>query len=232
MIRAAYDERLRSIPQRPSQRLLGLTIIDKRYMPGRGILYSILVHSMVIYGLLFVSVSANFTEAPYRPVRVTMVNLRDPNYKMYLPVLFGADPPQTDAPKGPKVSEPEPKRAPVVRSTGFSYPGPQPIVSDFPNPTNRIQTILQPALQDPPIVPPPLNLPNIVRLADAVPPPSALIRKPIDAVKHPELQPAPPDLRPEKAIELPVKVVPPPVNLKNVVLPVSGSQNTPDVAVP
>src|SRR5262245_50011186 len=196
MIRAAFDERVKSGAVRKPLvlPLLACTTVDKRYLPGRGILCSILVHSFVVYGLLFVSASANFIEPPYPPMRVTMVNLKDPNYKLYLPVLLGADPPP------PETREPAP---PPERPNEFSYPGPQRIISDFPKPTNRIQTILQPALKDPPVVPPPLNLPNIVQLADAAPTPAAKL---FDAVKTLDLQAAPPALRPEvKTIELPAK---------------------------
>src|SRR5215472_7337083 len=90
MIRAAFDERVKSGADRKTPvlplPLLACTIVDKRYLPGRSILCSILVHSLVVYGLLFISASANFAEPPYRPLRVTMVNLKDPNYKLYLPV--------------------------------------------------------------------------------------------------------------------------------------------------
>src|SRR5262245_27848944 len=109
---------------------------------------------VALYGVAFVSVSASFIEPPRPPVKVTMVNLRDPNYKMYLPVLLGADPPPAagTAEEG-RTPKAETTALPLDRPRGLSYPGPQPIVSDFPNPTNRIQTILQPALKDPVILP-------------------------------------------------------------------------------
>ena len=96
-----------------------------------------------------------------------MIDLKDPNYRLYLPVLYGAEYPNS------AVQEDEPKPAPnkpaalsVNLAAGFSYPGPQPIVSDFPKPTNLIQTLLQPKLLDPPTLPPPLSLPNLVQMPD------------------------------------------------------------------
>src|SRR5262249_49126065 len=144
-----------------------------RYLPGRGILWSILVHSIVIYGLLFTSLSAGVTEAKRPRFRVTMVNLKDPNYRLYLPVLLGANAPtSTQADAGSEVLEKKPNIPLADRKKSSTYPGPQPIVSDVPNPTNSIQTILQPAMKDPPILPPPLILPNIVQLPDVVSPPT------------------------------------------------------------
>src|SRR5262249_30604299 len=128
-----------------------------RYLPGRAILGSILVHSAVICGLLTISVSADFKEFNRPSLRVTMVNLKDPNYRLYLPVLMGADPPPASEPdRGSLSVETKPNGPSDDRTSRLSYPGPQPIVSDFPNPTNHIQTILQPALTQPPVLPPPL----------------------------------------------------------------------------
>jgi Gram-negative bacterial TonB protein C-terminal len=234
MIRAAFDDRVKA--RVSSERIVPVltsTNVDQRYLPGRGILWSLLVHSIVIYGLLFISVSADFMEPPRPRVRVTMIDLKDPNYRLYLPVLMGADPPAaTQANAGPRVSDIKPGASNPTK--GLSYPGPQPIVSDFPNPTNRIQTILQPALEDPPVLPPPLTLPNIVQLPEVVPASALPTPKLVDAFKLPDLQPPTPPIQEAKlkAIELPAEVAPPPIGLKKVVLPVSGPQDIPDIAPP
>ena len=235
MIRAAYDDgaRARLSTKAPVPLLFTSTNVHKRYLPGRGIVWSILGHSAVIYGLLFIPVSAHFTEPVYQPLRVTMINLRDPNYRLYLPVLMGADPPPERAPEtASSVVETKSNVTSDDRASRLSYPGPQPIVSDFPKPTNHIQTILQPALNDPPTLPPPIILPNIVRMPEMVPPP---MRSPklLEAVKPPDVQQPRPPIPPEvKTIELPANVTSPPINISKVVLPATGAASIPDVAPP
>lgn len=81
MIRAAFDDGAKEpfSTQTPLPPPFMSTSVHGRYLPGRAILGSILVHSAVIYGLLVVSVSVDFTEPKRPPLRVTMVNLKDPN---------------------------------------------------------------------------------------------------------------------------------------------------------
>jgi hypothetical protein len=163
-----------------------------------------------------------------------MVNLKDPNYRLYLPVLLSAKAPTTtQADAGSEVLEKKPNITLADRKKSLTYPGPQLIVSDVSNPTNSIQTILQPALKDPPVLPPPITLPNMVQMPEVVSP--STMPKPtlLDVVKAPELQPPGTPIQPElKPVELPVKVAPPPIDLKKVVLPVGGPQSIPDVAPP
>ncbi|HEX3319097.1 MAG TPA: energy transducer TonB [Terriglobales bacterium] len=59
---------------------------------------------------------------------------------------------------------------------GFAYPGPQPMVSNPPNATLGVQTILQPSLPNLPRLRQPVELPNIVQPA---PPPVVAVEKPI-----------------------------------------------------
>jgi hypothetical protein len=161
---------------------------------------------------------------------------------MYLPLLnggsLGMSFPARKAEKSPE--KPSIAAAPSIK--GLSYPGPQPIVSDPPKPTNTIQTLLQPALKAPPVLPPPLSLPNLVQIADAgtVPQP----KSPNPTVSTPEevrpadptpanapevkparmvLPPVPTDVQPEvtmsETILPPLKVVPPTIDMPKVVLP-------------
>ena len=110
-----------------------------------------------------------------------------PRIVMFLPIL-GTDipfinPPEAETQDAPEdsaeASEKAPPKAPAKKSVeepsvasipskeGLSYPGPQPILSNPPDPTNRIQTVLQPSIEDPEILVPPLSLPNLVQFADA-----------------------------------------------------------------
>jgi hypothetical protein len=183
--------------------------------------------------LIFLPIFISSTRLPLPPIRVTVINLKDPNYRLYLPVLFGADPPENAVAKE-ELKEPAPQ--PVKRSAsprkGFSYPGPQPILSDFPKPTNRIQTLLQPALIDPPTLPPPLTLPNIVQMPTPVPAPRLAVSILPNAFTPPELQPppvAPPAL---KMIEMPVNTLVPPIDPKRPLLLTAAAQSAPDMPLP
>src|SRR6476660_8986655 len=138
----------------------GGPILDRHYMPSRGLLYSFLVHEVVLFGLLFLFGPAIVRSQP--APRISWIDLKKP-LVLYLPNLNGGE-----AGESPREKEPEAARkAPTVAANpsrkGLIYPGPQPIRSDFPNPTNRIQTVLRPTLENPPTLEPTL-LPNIVRL--------------------------------------------------------------------
>ena len=71
--------------------LLTSTTVDRGYLPGRGLLCSLVVHVVVCFGLLSLSTSGSLERR--RPaMRVTMINLKDPNYRLYLPILGGGEP--------------------------------------------------------------------------------------------------------------------------------------------
>src|ERR1051326_3826391 len=109
---------------------------------------------------------------------------------------------------GNPVSKPHDKSTLVAsapKTKGFSYPGPQPIESNFEKPTNRIQTVLQPDLPNPAILPPPVLLPNIVQVADAGPAPELKVPDPI-------LKPARP-VPPAVKVAPPLALEPPEVNV-------------------
>jgi hypothetical protein len=198
-------------------------LIDRRYLPGRGLLCSLLVHGMTLSGLLLLSLSARSAQQYLPRLRVTTINLRDPNYRLYLPILLGADP-GLAIPKEGINSHQGPIAASARGVKGFSYPGPQPFISDVPNPTNRVQTVLQPALENPPSLPPPLLLPNVVRLVDDVPAPV-----PFPAEKQPIAAPVEPSLKP---IAAPAKSAMPPVAMPKVLLPRSVAPELPEPAIP
>src|SRR5262245_46659777 len=182
MIRLELNERVRvaAPPGKPMPFPYGGPIMDRRYMPGRGLLYSFLVHECVFFGLLFLF-GPNLV-ARSRPVeRWTYVDLKKPLI-FYLPDLGERDKGASPAEK--KEAAKTAAAAANRSAKGLVYPGPQPIRSDFPNPTNRIQTVLRPNLKNLPILPPPLALPNMVQMGVVMPqPPPKLLEppKPIDA---------------------------------------------------
>jgi Gram-negative bacterial TonB protein C-terminal len=167
-------------------------ILDRHYMPGRGLLYSFLVHEVILFGFLFLFgpglVKARPTE------RVAWIDLKKP-LVLYLPNLGGGD--AGDTPEEKKAEAPRKAVAAKPTGKGLIYPGPQPIRSDFPNPTNSIQTLLRPTLKNLPILPPPLKLPNIVQMASVTLP-----------APPPPPPPPPPKLQPQiKPIEARVDLV-------------------------
>ena len=184
---------------------LSSTEVKQGHLPGYGLIFSVLFHALVLSGLIFIPPYVSVPRLP--PLRVTMIDLKDPNYRLYLPVLYGAEYPNS------AVQEDEPKPAPnkpaarsVNLAAGFSYPGPQPIVSDFPKPTNRIQTLLQPKLLDPPTLPPPLSLPNLVQMPDVAPAPKLTARLLMNPVMPVELPPPP---QPIEQLELALTAIQP-----------------------
>ena len=77
---------VRNRHQTPS--ILASVFVDRRYLPGGGLLGSLLVHIAILSALLVISSQVRANQR-YRPrVRVTTVNLKDPNYKLYLPMLL------------------------------------------------------------------------------------------------------------------------------------------------
>jgi hypothetical protein len=208
-------------PGKPVPFVLGSTTVHRGHLPGRGLIYSVLVHEIVFFGLLFLSVPNLFDRSrpPFRPPeRFLMVNLREPT--LYLPILGEGKPSEGREGAGLEARRKAPSVASAPSSKGLSYPGPQPILSDFPEPTNRFQTILQPELKNPAILPPPLSLPNLVRLPEFEPP-----APPVE-VKQPE---PPPVLQPQvKPIEPPSELASAlPIDAPKLVVPAIVSRNTP-----
>ncbi len=100
---------------------------------------------------------------------------------MYLPQLGGGHKGGGGSGKSEENTTPqEGKTASAKTTTGVSYPATQAIVSNPPDPTNHVQTILQPVLPRPPALKTFVPLPNMVRLAAASPepPPPGLAETP------------------------------------------------------
>ena len=159
--------------------------INQGYRPGRGLGLSFLFH-LGILAILVASRSAWIysdrvaVEPPQHPVLSTM---------LYLPTLGGGSEGDGHAGGGeghtPKISSGLRSRS----RRGFAYPGPQPMVSSPPRAVLGIQTILQPALINPPVIKQILPLPNIIKPAVAPMPElamqaKALVVKPEEPIFH------------------------------------------------
>src|SRR5437773_1790057 len=142
--------------------------LDYNYRPLQGLLFSLLVHASLLFGILFLPFSGKVSERSRYLARAVIIDHN--KMVLYLPAM-GDRPHKGEPEPGSKPNDKSAPVAPAPRTRGLSYPGPQPIVSDFEHRTNSIQTVLQPALPNPAILKPPLLLPNIVQVADAGPVP-------------------------------------------------------------
>lgn len=189
--------------------------LSKAYFPIRTLPFSIVYHIAIFCVVFYLQVTF-FAAENARLLQGRMEASRnEPVIVMFFPILGSdllfEDPPAPkpkEQPEAPPKEQPEaaPKeppgasaKEPVSASNpsekGLVYPGPQPIVSDPPDPTNQIQTLLQPALEDPEILAPPLSLPNIVQFADSsTAPKSELDIGPIEP--PPVVEPPPPPRNP------------------------------------
>lgn len=139
------------------------TNVDQRSFPGRGLLYSFLVHEIVVFSLLL---APQYFRALDQNLHVPIPEAVDQEiaeHVVYLPRLGGG----AEGKSGRGASSAGHRRGshvkPARKSPGFSYPGPQTIISNPPMPTNYFQTILQPALKNPPVLTKLIPMPNIVR---------------------------------------------------------------------
>jgi len=162
-------------------RLFAEVNLNPHYWPFRGIALSLVVHASLLTGLITIPLLLADDERP-RFEEAIILDADDLKDVLYLPVLGGERPPQTarNTDQG-EVSPAAPAKE------GLSYPGPQPILSKFPVPSNHTQTILQPALKDPPLLDLSFPLPNMVRL----PPPEVLRKLTVPDAPSPPLQPPP-----------------------------------------
>jgi hypothetical protein len=179
----------RKLPPMPIR--LSFLNVSRGFFPGRGLLFSFPIHLLVAFGALFATFtftsSAQILPAEDDPASQPP----DLKHVVYLPRLrnLGGGSEGNGRPGGAPGREGGSPAA-ARGSKGFSYPGPQEIISDPPSPTNRIQTILQPALKNPPLLKPFVPVPNIVRVAEAGPNPLLDRSKPVPA-KPQYPQPAP-----------------------------------------
>ena len=153
---------------------LNSTEVSRGHWPGRGLMYSFLVHETMILSLLLLPSFGNVRKPVRAADQLIAIDLNGPAKLIYFPDLNGNDENQGARRKGSEVLlRDEPVGEQVRSAKGLSYPGPQAIISEPPKADNRFQTLLQPALQDPPVLQPPAPLPNMIQSAYAGPLPQA-----------------------------------------------------------
>ncbi len=199
--------------------------VSRGWLPRRGLLFSLLVHEIAIVALMFIPPLSGSRPRVWREKQweITMI----PKDVLYLPQLGGGTKGGSAAKTGGEAS-PQPKSpAPAVGARGVTYQGKQPIVSNPPNPTNHIQTILQPDLPNPPTLKAFVPLPNTVIIAQALPlpppplPPSRVVpprpaAQPVETPAAAVKPPAPIVRVPEVTLERPQ-----PVEAPHLTLPVT-----------
>src|SRR5512137_1749014 len=140
--------------------LFQTAILSRPYFPVRGVPYSLLIHAAVFTVLIFLRVSHGSGKFLLPEPRAVVIDDKEQRVVMYLPLLGGGHEGMGSEGRGlPGGGLAARRKGPPAASApgkkGLSYPGPQRILSDFLKPTNRSQTLLQPSLVKPPVLPPP-----------------------------------------------------------------------------
>jgi hypothetical protein len=159
------------------------------HKPGWPLAYSFILHEVAIFAIFLLSIVASrfHSITPAEPLK-----LNPTDQVIYLPVLGGGS--EGNGHEGGLSGEVKPKSAaPAARAgKGFTYPGPQPILSEPPRIDNTQQTLLQPRLKAPPRLPDFVALPNVVQMANAAP---LDIRKNKSSITHQPKLIEPPKLK-------------------------------------
>src|SRR5213594_469118 len=178
-------------PSRPVFFRFSFEEIKAGHRPGWPLAYSFILHELAIFAIVLFSIVAS----RFHPIKdAESLKLNPTDQVIYLPVLGGGS--EGNGHEGGLSGDVEPKSAPAPAraSKGFTYPGPQPILSEPRRPDNTQQTLLQPRLKLPPVLRDFVPLPNIVQMANAAPAPLD-IRKNKSSITHAPKLIEPPKLK-------------------------------------
>src|SRR5438309_274709 len=177
-VRSAFSHLAPAPPPAPVR--LAFTEVRPGHRLGWPLAYSFILHELVLFAIVLLSIIASRFH-PIKEAESLRVNPTD--QVIYLPVLGGGS--EGNGHEGGLSGDVEPKSAPAPAraSKGFTYPGPQPILSEPPKPDNTQQTLLQPRLKLPPKLQDFVPLANIVQMANAAPAPLD-IRKNKSSITH------------------------------------------------
>lgn len=155
------------------------------YLPGRGLLYSIIGHEVAMFGLFLL---ITYGLPAFRGQTLIVGSQSAQSHLIYLPEVGGG----TEGQKSPGGGRSKPQQAsaaPARASKGLAYPGAQAILSDPPNPTNAFQTLLRPLMVHPEPLKKLVPLPNIVQMAETRLPASLMAPKTALPQQHLAVQP-------------------------------------------
>jgi hypothetical protein len=136
---------------------------NRNYVPSRGLAYSFVLHELALLACFMFS----FVSSPPIVLKTPLEEIHSAEIT-YLPNTGGGD---SGGNEGARGHEGEGKSASAAKREGMTFKGPQYLRSDSPDPDNNLQTILQPALTNPPRLNFPLQVPNIIRVAKSKPKP-------------------------------------------------------------
>src|SRR5262245_19866962 len=151
---------------------LGSANLNRGVVPYRGLSYSVFLHHVCLFSVLFLPSLDSYFRMPALPVgdQLFAINLNHQAKLIYFPPVQAKEEGEKRKNEGEESQpKPQPLKARSLRTKGLSYPGPQAIISDVPNAANKFQTVLQPKLVTPPIIKMPTPLPNVLQIADAGP---------------------------------------------------------------
>lgn len=166
MSQVAFEELLEELwsPEEPPAPVVpSFPEIGYGYRTGRSFGVSVLLHQVVLFLIIFSSHFAFVRTVQSIPPALDKVIPLDKG--IFFPTLGGGSE-GAGAHGGGSGREEKLSEGVRARSRrGFAYPGPQPMVSDPPQATVGIQTILQPELKNPPLLHRFVPLPNMAQPA-------------------------------------------------------------------
>ena len=191
------------VPSRQAPKLVLTSMnLSRLYSPGRGISSSLLIHAGVLLVLQVLAMLDNSAEKlPPDPGALSPGN--GVRMVMYLPSMGGGDEGQGG---GLEFAEEEPAATPSTGPEGLVYPGPQVMRSESPLPDGGLQTLLQPELEDLPLLEESVDLPNFISMPEV----PDVAPEPAEEVAVEPARPALEDLpilEPRLDVPEPVKVV-------------------------
>jgi hypothetical protein len=176
------------LPRRASIQISFKTL-PSNYLPGRGLFYSVMLHGMAAC-LVLVTATRTLSSNRVQPHELTIAN--EIERVVYLPDIGGGN--EGSGSSGGRSGDlgKTALSLPAHSSPGFTYSGPQPILSDPPNPLNLSLTLQRPGTQNLPVLREFVSLPNIVQNANSGP-------APIDLRANKSSLPVPPIAAPTTA---------------------------------
>jgi hypothetical protein len=160
------ETRLRGPRHMPVE--LSFKTLPEDYLPGQALFYSVVLHAVVVCSLLSVA-SRTFSSHRVEPHVLTIASQRE--QVIYLPVIGGGNEGSGSSGGRSGVVGKASFSVPAHGSRGFTYSGPQPLLSDPPNPLNLSLTLQRPGMQRLPVLQEFVSLPNIVQSASSGPAP-------------------------------------------------------------
>jgi hypothetical protein len=171
--------------RRKSNVIPTFTTFEFGYLPGRGLLYSIIGHEVLMFGLfLFIT----YGLPAFRGQTLIVGSQSAQSHLIYLPEVGGGKEGQK-SPGGGRSKPQQASAAPARASKGLAFPGAQAILSDPPNPTNAFQTLLRPLIVHPEPLKKLVPLPNIVQMSETRLPASLMTTKAALPQPHLAVQP-------------------------------------------